>query len=346
MKPIIAFFSTHPFEREFFDQANLQHQFDIRYYQHHLSEATAGLAKGHHVACVFVNDQINDKVISVLSEQGVKLLALRSAGYNHVDFKSAYQKVHVLRVPAYSPYAVAEHAVALMLTLNRKIHKAYNRVRENNFALQGLLGFDLHGKTAGVIGTGKIGNVLIKILQGFGMKVLGHDKYQNTPQSEQFAYVDLDTIYAHSDVIFLTCPLTPETHYLINQDSIRKMKEGVMIINPGRGKLIKTSDLIKGLKSKKIGAAGLDVYEEEEQYFFEDHSEEVLDDDVLARLISFNNVIITAHQGFFTREALQSIAQTTLQNIADFFNGGPLLNEICYHCSGGQCFHKENGRCF
>jgi len=278
-----------------------------------------------------VNADIDAEVIDKLAAGGIKLIALRCAGFNNVDLKAAAKNnIKVVRVPAYSPYAVAEHTLALMLTLNRKTHKAYSRTREGNFALHGLLGFDMNEKTAGIIGTGKIAKILIKTLRALGMNVLAYDIYPDEKFAEEVGmrYTSLDEIYRESDIISLHAPLTKETMYLIDTDTISKMKDGVMIINTGRGKLIHTKALIDGLKSKKIGAAGLDVYEEEEEYFFEDYSDLVLDDDTLARLLSFNNVLVTSHQAFFTKEALSNIAQTTLQNVQDFIDGKALLNEV------------------
>lgn len=346
----IAFFDTKPYDRESFNQVNGIYNFEIKFFKVHLSAESVVMADGYDVVCAFVNDNITAEIIDKLMFYNIQLVALRSAGYNNVDLMTAFEKLHIVRVPAYSPYAIAEHTVALIQTLNRKIHRAYNRTREANFALHGLLGFDLHGKTAGVIGTDKIGRGLIKILRGFSMNVLAYDKYTDTDFEKETGckYVSLDEIFTASDIISLNCPLTPETEYLVNETSIRKMKKGVMIINTGRGKLIRTSDLINGLKEGKIGSAGLDVYEEESEYFFEDLSGEVLTDDVLARLLTFNNVIITSHQGFFTREALTGIAETTLQNITDYFENKPLPNEICYQCPGGKenCRKEKEGRCF
>ncbi len=344
----IAFFDTKPYDREFFNRINEQYGYDIHYFTPHLTPDTVSLAAGYEVACVFVNDIVTPEMIDELYNNGTRQLALRSAGYNNVNLQHAFGKIHVTRVPAYSPYAVAEHAVTLMLSLNRKIHKAYIRTRESNFTLNGLLGFDMHGKTAGVIGTGKIGKVAIEILRGFGMKVLAYDVYPDKEfaQKHQVEYTDLDQIYRQSDVITLHCPLTPENVYMINSRSIAKMKDGVMIINTGRGKLINTQDLIEGLKSKKIGSAGLDVYEEEGDYFFEDFSAEAISDDVLARLLTFPNVLVTSHQAFFTREALESIAKTTLENIRLMHDESKFPNEICYNCSEGKCVRKETGRCF
>jgi D-lactate dehydrogenase len=346
----IAFFDTKPYDRDTFSAVNDKYNFEIKYFKVHLSPESVVMAGGYDVVCAFVNDKITGAILDRLISYGIKLIALRSAGYNNVDLSAAFERLHIVRVPAYSPYAIAEHTVALIQSLNRKIHRAYNRTREANFALQGLMGFDLNGKTAGVIGTGKIGRVLIKILGGFGMKVLAFDKFpdRNFATKVGCDYVTLDEIFANADIISLHCPLTPETEYIINEASIQKMKKGVMIINTGRGKLIRTSDLIKGLKDGRIGSAGLDVYEEESEYFFEDLSGEVLTDDVLARLLTFNNVIITSHQGFFTREALTGIAETTLHNIQDYFENKPLPNEICYQCPGGKenCRKEKDGRCF
>lgn len=332
MNTKIAFFDTKPYDKDIFDAINKKFGYEIKYYKFHLNADNVILAKGYDVVIAFVNDAIDKNTIENLHEFGIRLIALRSAGFNNVDLKAAKDKIKVVRVPAYSPHAIAEHTVALMLTLNRKIHKAYSRTREANFALNGLMGFDFHGKTAGVIGTGKIGKELIKILRGFEMNVLAYDVYPDCEFEKErgFEYVGLDTLFAKSDVISLNCPLTKETQYLINKHNIEKMKTGVMIINTGRGKLINTSDLIGGLKSGKIGWAGLDVYEEESEYFFEDLSDRVLTDDLLARLLTFNNVIITSHQGFFTKEAMQNIAETTMNNIKDFLEKNELKNEVTY----------------
>ena len=288
------------------------------------------LTQGVDAVCIFVNDTADAAVIDALVANGVKLLALRCAGFNNVDLKAAKGKLPVVRVPAYSPYAVAEYSLALMLSLNRKIHRAYWRTRDGNFSLNGLMGFDMHGKTIGIIGTGKIAKILIRLLKGFGMRILAYDLYPDMKFAgeEGISYVSLDELYRESDIISLHCPLTDQTKYMIDKDSIDKMKEGVMIINTGRGLLINTNDLIEGLKEKKIAAAGLDVYEEEGEYFYEDKSDKIIDDDVLARLLSFNNVIVTSHQAFFTKEALHNIAETTLQNIDDFRHHRPLVNEV------------------
>ncbi len=334
MKPKIAFFDTKPYDKEYFNEINKTYHFDITYFRYHLTPENIVLAKGFNIIIIFVNDLINEKMMKTLADFGIKLIALRSSGFNNIDLKSALGKIKIVRVPAYSPNAIAEHTVALMLSLNRKIHRAYFRTRDANFSLHGLLGFDMYGKTAGVIGTGRIGKALIKILKGFDMKVIAYDKYPDEKFAKeiQIDYLPLEEIFKQSDIISLNCPLTKETEYLINRDTIALMKKGVMIINTGRGKLIKTSDLIHALKSGKIGSAGLDVYEEESKFFFEDLSDRVLTDDILARLLTFNNVIITSHQGFFTREALYNIAQTTMQNIQDFIDNKPLVNEVCFNC--------------
>ncbi|OHD56523.1 MAG: hydroxyacid dehydrogenase [Spirochaetes bacterium GWF1_51_8] len=344
----IAFFDTKPYDEESFDVVNREFGFSIKYHKSRLGADTAILTKGYPIVCAFVNDTIDRAVTDELYGQGVRLIAMRCAGYNNIDLKAVYGKIHVVRVPAYSPYAVAEHAAGLILSLNRKIHKAYYRTRDNNFNINGFLGFDMYGKTAGVIGTGKIGRVLIDILKGFKMHVLAYDPFPNTTaaQEQGFEYVDLDTIYKKSDIISLHCPLSKETQHLIDAVAIDKMKEGVMIINTSRGALIDTAALIEGLKAKRIGSAGLDVYEEESEYFFEDFSGGIIDDDILARLLTFPNVLVTSHQAFFTREALSNIAHTTLQNIKDFIDGKPLTNEICYQCGAETCNKKANGKCF
>jgi D-lactate dehydrogenase len=334
MNTKIAFFDVKPYDKESFNELNKEFGFDIRYFRYHLTIDNVILAKDFDVVVIFVHDIINSEIIDKLADFGVKLIALRCAGFNNVDLKAALNKIKVVRVPAYSPNAIAEHTIALMLALNRKIHRAYFRTRDSNFTLDGLLGFDMYHKTAGIIGTGRIGKALIKILRGFEMNVLAHDKYEDEEYAGQldFKYVSLDELFSNSDIISLNCPLTKETEYIINKNNIEKMKSGVMIINTGRGKLIKTYDLIQGLKSGKIMAAGLDVYEEESEYFFEDLSNRILTDDILARLLTFNNVIITSHQGFFTKEAMHNIAQTTMQNIKDFVDGKELLNEVCHKC--------------
>ena len=310
----IAFFGAKPYDIASFDKVNEKYNYDIRYYKGHLNPNNVVLTQDTDVVCIFVNDTADAAVIDAMVDNGVKLLALRCAGFNNVDLKAA----------------VAEYSLALMLSLNRKIHRAYWRTRDGNFSLNGLMGFDMHGKTIGIIGTGKIARILIRLLKGFGMRILAYDLYPDMKFAgeEGISYVSLDELYRESDIISLHCPLTDQTKYMIDKDSIDKMKEGVMIINTGRGQLINTNDLIEGLKEKKIAAAGLDVYEEEGEYFYEDKSDKINDDDVLARLLSFNNVIVTSHQAFFTKEALHNIAETTLQNIEDFRCHRPLVNEV------------------
>lgn len=330
MRPKITFFDTKPYDKEIYKPLAEKMGFDIRFVFYHLTEDNILLAQDADVVVIFVNDILNEKVINKLHSYGVKLVALRCAGFNNVDIRAAQDKIKVVRVPAYSPNAIAEHTVALMLSLNRKIHRAYFRTRDANFSLNGLMGYNLNGKTAGVIGTGKIGKALIKILRGFEMEVLAYDPFPDEKYAAKlgYTYTDLDSLFQQSDVISLNCPLTRETKWLIDKDAIDSMKEGVMIINTGRGKLIKTLDLIDGLKSGKVSAAGLDVYEEENEFFFEDLSDQVLEDDVLARLLTFNNVIVTSHQAFFTKEAFMNIANTTLTNIKDFIEGKELKNEV------------------
>lgn len=326
----VAFFDSKPYDETSFKNMNEHFGFDIRFHKGHLNRDNVILSKGADVVCVFVNAVVDAEVIDELVNNGVKLIALRCAGFNNVDLKAAEGRIKVVRVPAYSPYAIAEHTLALMLTLNRKIHKAYFRTRDGNFSLNGLIGFDMHGKTAGIIGTGKIAKILIQALCGLGVNVVAYDLYPDLDFAKKYdvKYTSLDELYGQSDIISLHCPLTKETEYIINDDSIAKMKDRVMIINTGRGKLIHTAALIDGLKSKKIGFAGLDVYEEESNIFYEDRSNHVINDDVLARLLSFNNVIVTSHQAFFTKEAMESIAATTLQNVQDFVDGKPLVNEV------------------
>ncbi|MFW5871735.1 MAG: 2-hydroxyacid dehydrogenase [bacterium] len=344
----IAFFDTKPYDRRIFEQLNENFGFNIKYFDFRLNNDTAKLVKGNQIACCFVNDDINENVINTFKELGIKMVALRSAGYNNVDLEAAYQNVYITRVPDYSPFAVAEHAVALMLTLNRKIHKAYNRIRENNFSIDGLMGFDMHDKTIGVIGSGKIGVRLIEILKGFGTKVLVYDKYPQEEKAKEigFSYVELDELYRKSDIISINCPLNKESKHMINKNSIDKMKDGVMLINTSRGSIVDSKDLIEALKNKKIGSAGLDVYEEETGFFFENYSEQVITDDILARLQSFPNVIITSHQGFFTKEGTYNIAKTTLENIKDFFDEKELPNEVCYKNDESKKNKEQKGRSF
>lgn len=327
----IAFFDTKEYDSTFFNKKNESFGFELKFYKGHLNINNVMLTQKADAVCVFVNDIVNREVIANLAMNKVKLIALRCAGFNNVDLKAAKEYgIKVVRVPAYSPYAVAEHTVALMMGLNRRIPRATWRTRDGNFSLTGLLGFDMHGKTAGIIGTGKIAKILIKILRGFGMQILANDLYpdEQFARENQVQYTDLDTLYKESDVISLHCPLTPETQYLIDDHAVQQMKPGVMLINTSRGQLINTESLIEGLKSKRIGYAGLDVYEEEAGYFYEDKSDRIIDDDVLARLLSFNNVIVTSHQAFFTKEALANIANTTLQNVKDYFDGLEIVNEV------------------
>ncbi len=343
----IAFFDTKPYDSDSFNRAKKEYSYEFKFFKSHLTKDNAVLTKGFKAVCVFVNDTIDKEVIDILLENGVELIALRCAGYNNVDILHAYGRIHVVRVPAYSPFAVAEHAAALILSLNRKIHKAYYRTRDSNFSIIGLEGFDLHGKTAGIIGAGKIGRVLINILRGFGMNLLVYDQFRDEKFAAEagFEYADLNILLEKSDILSLHCPLTKDTHHLINEDSIRKMKDGVMLVNTSRGHLIDTKSLIGGLKSGKIGSAGLDVYEEEASYFFEDFSGSMVTDDLLARLLTFNNVIVTSHQAFLTNEALSNIASTTLGNISEFISGGALENEVCYQCES-DCLKKRGRRCF
>ncbi|MEO0293493.1 MAG: 2-hydroxyacid dehydrogenase [candidate division WOR-3 bacterium] len=344
----VAFFDTKRYDKEFFDLVNKDYGFQLKYFTSRLNKDTANLSKGFDSVCAFVHDTIDRATIKILKQNGINLIALRCAGYNNVDLRAAFGNIHIVRVPSYSPHSVAEHTVALMLALNRKIHRAYFRSREGNFSIDGLLGFDMFGKTVGVIGTGKIGRVVIEILKGFGMNILAMDPKPDEEYAKKngFRYVELTELLEKSDVITLHCPLTPETRYIINEKSIAKMKDGVMIINTGRGELIKTKALIEGLKKGKIGYAGLDVYEEETEYFFEDFSSSTISDDILARLLTFQNVLITSHQGFFTKEALYNIAKITLENIKEYFEGGHLKNEICYKCEEKTCRKKEGKRCF
>ncbi|MBP5500703.1 MAG: 2-hydroxyacid dehydrogenase [Bacteroidales bacterium] len=327
----IVFYGAKSYDRESFDKVNGKFGFELKYFKAHPTLDNVSLTQGATAVCVFVNDPVTADIIHAMAGYGVKLIALRCAGYNNVDLQAAAEVgIRVVRVPAYSPHAIAEFALALMLAADRHIPRAVTRTRDGNFSLQGLLGFDLYGKTLGVIGTGKIAKVLVRMLSGFGMTILGYDPYPD----EEFAlvnamqYVTLDELFQRSDVITLHCPLTPETRYVINAESIAKMKDGVMIVNTGRGQLIDTNALIEGLKSRKIGSAALDVYEEEGNYFYEDTSDAVMVDDTLARLLSFNNVYVTSHQAFFTREALHNIANTTLQNVKDFVDGKSLINEV------------------
>ena len=322
----IAFFDTKPYDVPSFQKYGEESGVHFKFFEAKLNEDTADLARGFDGVCVFVNDTVNAAVIDKLYAQGNRLVALRCAGFNNVDYCYAGGKLHVLRVPAYSPYAVAEHAMAMLLTSVRRIHKAFIRTRDFNFSLNGMTGFDLHGKTMGVVGTGKIGRVFIDICRGFGMKVIAYDKFPATDSG--IDYVSLDELFAKSDVISLHCPLTSETYHMIDRTTIDRMKKGVVIINTSRGALIDAEALLEGIKSRKVGAACLDVYEEESEFFFEDFSGHILDDDVLARLISMPNVIVTSHQAFLTEEALANIAETTVRNIVTCLSGQPSENEL------------------
>lgn len=325
----IAFFDTKDYDKQFFDTYNKDYNYDITYFETKLTKETAILAKGYDVVCIFVNDTADDETLKILEDNGVKLIALRCAGFNNVDLDSKGQ-LRVVRVPQYSPHSVAEHAVALLLNINRKIYKAYQRVKKYNFSLDGLLGFDIYGKTVGVIGTGKIGKTFIEIMNGFGANIIAYDLFKDEKAEAElgFKYVELDTLYKESDIISLHCPLTPETEKIINKDSINKMKEGVIIINTSRGKLINTEELIEELYTGKIGGLGLDVYDEEGDYFLSDLSGSYKRDKNLSLLISMPNVIITSHQAFFTKEALDKIASDTCKNIKEIFTEGKCENEL------------------
>lgn len=326
----VLFFDIKSYDKELFKKFGKDYNFEMKFLKGKLTEETAYLTKGYEIVCAFANDQINKEVIDIMAENGVKLLAMRCAGYNNVSIKDIKDRFKVVRVPAYSPYSIAEYTMGMILAVNRKIHKAYVRTREGNFSISGLMGFDLNGKTAGIIGAGKIAQILIKILKGFGMNVIAYDPYPNYEKAKElgFEFVDLDTLYKNADIISLNCPLTKETQYMINRNSMAKMKDGVIIVNTGRGKLIDSVDLVEALKDKKVGAAALDVYEEEADYFFEDLSDEVIEDDILGRLLSFHNVLITSHQAYFTEEAVEAITKTTLDNMKDFIEGKPLVNEV------------------
>lgn len=341
----IAFFDAKSYDLPCFEKSGASRGITFKFFETKLTEDTAKLAKGYDGVCVFVNDTVNAAVIDRLYGYGIRLIALRCAGFNNVDLQHCFGKIHVVRVPAYSPYAVAEHAMAMLLTSNRRIHKAYIRTKDFNFRLDGLTGTDLHGKTVGVIGTGKIGRVFIDICRGFGMQVIAYDKYP--AENAEIDYVSLAELFARSDFISLHCPLTEDTYHLINGDAIAQMKKGVYIINTSRGALIDAEALLGGIKARKIGAACLDVYEEESDLFFEDFSGHIVEDDTLARLISMPNVIVTSHQAFLTQEALQNIADTTADNISSFFADGTCGNEVCYKCGQlGECKKKRKEKCF
>lgn len=334
----VAVFSTKSYDRKFLEAANADCGHELVFFEPRLTCETILLAAGFPVVCVFVNDQLDAKILSQLASQGTKLIALRSAGFSHVDLSKAHELgLIVVCVPAYSPYAVAEHAVGMMLTLNRKIHRAYNRVREGNFSLEGLLGFDMHGKTVGIVGTGKIGAITAQILNAFSCHLLAYDQASN-PNCQRLGvqYVALPELLTAADILSLHCPLSPETYHLINAETISLMKTGVMLINTSRGALIDTKAVIYGLKSGKIGYLGLDVYEQEGDLFFEDFSNTVIQDDLFERLLTFPNVLITGHQAFFTNEALKSIAETTLANISDFEQGQPCLNRVKAEAIGAR----------
>jgi D-lactate dehydrogenase len=326
----VAFFSTKSYDRDFFTAANYAQEHDLVFFEPRLDQYTVSLAKGYPAICTFVNDKLDEVTLEILAAQGTRLIALRCAGFDRVDLKAAARlNIQVVRVPAYSPYAVAEHTIGLMLTLNRKIHRAYNRVREGNFSLDGLIGFDLHNRTVGIIGTGKIGQIVAQILKGFGCKILAYDKHPNPACIEMGVnYVDLPKLLSHADIITLHCPLTPETHHLIDRSAIEQMKSGTMLINTSRGALIDTAAVVESLKSQKIGALALDVYEQESELFFEDFSNRIIQDDIFERLVTFPNVLITAHQAFFTIEAMQDIAKTTLTNITEIETNQSCVNII------------------
>ncbi len=329
----IAFFDAKNYDKPSFEKYGKEKNIEFKFFETKLNVDTVELAHGFDGVCVFVNDNVNDKVIDRLFELGIKIIALRCAGFNNVDIKHAFGKIKVVRVPAYSPYAVAEHTMALLLTSIRRIHKAYIRTRDFNFSLNNMTGFDLHGKTVGVIGTGRIGRVFIDICRGFGMKVLAYDKYpaQGLDNGDTVKYVELDELFANSDIISLHCPLTEDTYHVIDEKSIAKCKKGVVILNTSRGALVDAEALLVAIKSRKVGAACLDVYEEESDFFFEDFSGHILEDDILARLISMPNVIVTSHQAFLTEEALSNIAQTTVENIIEIYENGKSDNEVRYH---------------
>lgn len=322
----IAFYSTKPYDRIWFEPLGKEYGFDIHFIEAACNQETVFMARGYDAICIFVNDHVNADMIEELYEMKVKAILLRSAGFNHVDVKAAENKITILRVPSYSPEAVAEFAMAMLLTINRMTHKAYSRTREFNMSLNGLMGTNLYEKTAGVVGTGKIGQAMIKILNGFQMRVLCYDPYP--AKGVEAEYVSLNELLKQSDVISLHCPLTSETKYMINKDSIRNMKEGVYLVNTSRGGLINTDDLIDAMMLKKFGGVGLDVYEEEEGLFYEDRSGEIITDDNLARLMTIPNVLLTSHMGFFTEEAMEAIARTTLENAYALENGLPLKNQV------------------
>ncbi len=325
----IAFFDTKSYDKASFEQLGLDNNIEFKFYDTKLNEDTVRLASGFDGVCIFVNDTADKAVIDALYEYGIKIIILRCAGFNNVDLKAAEGKITVVRVPAYSPYAVAEHTMALILTSVRRIHKAFVRTKSFNFSLSDLTGFDLYGKTVGVIGTGKIGKIFINICKGFGMNVLAYDKFPD--KNADLNYVELDELFEKSDIISLHCPLTDDTYHIIDKQSIDKMKRGVLLVNTSRGALIDADALLDGIKSRKVGGACLDVYEEESDFFFEDYSSHIVEDDVLARLISMPNVLVTSHQAFLTEEALANIAQTSIENVLEFFETGKCKNEVVSH---------------
>lgn len=326
----IAMFSTKSYDQEYFEKYSKVNNYSFSFFETGLNKNTANLTIGFDAVCVFVNDKIDNDTIKILSANGIKLIAMRCAGYNNVNIKSAKSNnIKVVRVPAYSPEAVAEHSIALILTLNRKTHKAYNRIREGNFSLKNLIGFNLHGKTVGVIGAGKIGATFCRIIKGFGCRVIAYDILKSEELAKSgIEYLPLNEVFKQSDILSLHCPLTPQTKYIVNEESLSLMKKGVMIINTSRGGLINTIDVIKSLTNEKIGYLGLDVYEQEENLFFEDLSESIIQDDLILKLNSFPNVLITSHQAFFTKEAMDEITKTTLENIRCFDKNLALINEI------------------
>lgn len=341
----LAMFDAKPYDIESFEKHS-DGDFQIKFFETKLNEDTVKLAKGFDGVCIFVNDTANAEVIDALYETGVKFIALRCSGYNNVDVEHAYKKIHVFHVPAYSPYAVAEHTMAMLLTSVRRIHKAYNRTKDFNFSLNGLKGFDLHSKTIGVVGTGKIGKVFINICNGFGMKVIAYDKYPAADGS--INYVEqLDSLLRQSDIISFHCPLNEDSYHLINKESIEKLKKGVIILNTSRGAIIDSEALLEGIKDRKIGAACLDVYEEESDIFFNDYSGHIVNDDTLARLITMPNVLVTSHQAYLTEEALNNIAEITINNIRAFEDGKGCENELCYKCGRIEnCKNQRDEKCF
>ena len=337
----IAFFSSKSYDIESFKKYENNHNF--KFYDTRLTEDTVYLANSYDAICIFVNDVVNKQVIDKLVEYNIKLILLRCAGYNNVDLEYAYNKIHVFRVPAYSPYAIAEHTIGLLLCLVRKIHKAYIRTRNFNFDIEGLVGFDLHGKTIGIIGTGKIGKAFANICKGFSMNVLAYDIYH----SDNINYVSLDELLEKSDIISLHLPLTETSYHLINEETLNKTKKNPIIINTSRGGLIDTNALIQAIKNKQISGACLDVYEEESNIFYKDYSSEIINDQTILELIAMPNVIVTGHLAYLTKDALDNIATTTLDNINDYLNKGYGDNELCYRCGNEQeCANKRNGRCF